>query len=264
MTTTQSKEAIYIELEVLLDTRLATLSRLDHQAAELIFHTSYQTRDSDWFEGVDMEAYQQLWKTRDRNTLLKAQPTAGLGMVRVLVEHLIQEAVQMNSPYSGAFKVVVNTYPYQLGVEELDVLGRALALRLGVRVPVELIRLSPAEMTPAHVRSHFRLLVMYDYDSWMSTHYDIDPNRDGIKGVSEKLLLNVTLFAPAIYFKKPPTDDEVKQAVKEVGHPLAMIETLGCSLIGLQLIDIAFFNAVRPTHRHTPPTQTNAHIEPLV
>lgn len=243
----QNKEqAICVWLDVLLDTRMGTLDRVDPEAAVRVLKSgTYHERLSDRFEGVDMDRYRELYAQRDRETLQRSAPTEGFVLVQQLVKLLRDQAVEMNSPYRGNPKVVVNTYPYQLSSEELDELGKSIAVRLGGLVPVELTRISDAELSPAFVKANFIMLVMYEYDPWMSLHYNVDPSKIPLKELMKMFLKEVTIFSPAIYFKDPPDEDTVKKLMKETNHPLVETEMLANTLVGLHLVDVSFFSLMR-------------------
>ena len=263
------EQALLIELDCLLDTRLATIARISEQSAVEVLKDGYHGRKADWFEPhVDMTMYTSLYQARDVETLKLAQPTEGFRFVREMVKMYREQAVDTNSPYSGRFKIVVNTYPYQLNAELTDLIGRALAVRFGALAPCELVSLSPAELTPDAVRTRFCMLMMYEYDPWLSMHYNVDPSKfttvDQMKEVLKSLLLDVTLFAPAVYYKKPPTQDEVEEVMKDTHHPLEVIEMMGTTMIGLHLIDVTSFSVIRPARPQTPTPTTAALHEPAV
>lgn len=264
----KQEQALLIELDCLLDTRLATIARISEQSAVEVLKSGYHKRTADWFAPhVDMDQYTRLYKARDVDTLKLAGPTEGFRFVREMVKMLRETAVETNSPYSGKVKIVVNTYPYQLNAELTDLIGRALAVNFGALAPTEVVSLSPAELTPDVVRARFCMLMMYEYDPWLSMHYNVDPSKlsaDQMKAVLKSLLLDVTLFAPAVYYKKPPTQDEVEEVMKDTHHPLEVIEMMGTTVIGLHLIDVTSFSVIRPARPQTPAPTTAALDEPAV
>lgn len=262
------EQALLIELDCLLDTRLATIARISEQSAVEVLKNDYHKRKADWFEPVvDMDQYTSLYKARDVDTLKLAHPTEGFRFVREMVKLYRKQAVDTNSPYSGKIKIVVNTFPYQLNAELTDLIGRALAVRFGAIASCELVSLSPAELTPELVRARYCMLMMYEYDPWLSMHYDIDPSKlsaEAMKQVLKSLLLDVTLFAPAVFYKKPPTQDEVEEVMKDTHHPLEVIEMMGTTMIGLHLLDVTSFSVIRPARPTTPTSTTAAPSEPAV
>jgi len=262
------EQALLIELDCLLDTRLATIARISEQSAVEVLKNGYHKRNADWFgDYVDMDQYTRLYKARDIETLKLARPTEGFRFVREMVKLYREQAVSANSPYSGRIKIAVNTHPYQLTAELTDLVGRALAVNFGATAPCEMVSLSPAELTPEAVRSRYCMLMMYEYDPWLSMHYNYDPSKlsaDQMKQVLKSLLLDVTLFAPAVYYKKPPTQDEVEEVMKDTHHPLEVIEMMGTTVIGLHLIDVTSFSVIRPARPQTPTPTTAALDEPAV
>lgn len=243
----QEANAIYVELDCLQDTRIATLAKIDQELASRTLRNGYHTRLSDEFDGVSHEDFKRLYQSRDVQTLMLSAPTEIHTLILRLIEIQDKAAVELNSPYrSERVSVVVNTYPYQLSEVELTEIGKALVVRLSQQTSVTLVHLSPTELTPAYVKANFNSMVMYDFDTWLSEHFAVDPEKCNMESVFKSLLHGVTVFAPAIYHQKP-SDEELEREVKEVAHPFVAIEMLARTIIGLELIDVAPFCVVRPT-----------------
>lgn len=251
--TKKKTQTILVELDCLLDTRLGTLNRLDPAAVDrVLFSGKYHERESDEFDGVDMERYRALYVARNRETLMHSAPTNCFAFVREFVGMLRNQALELNNPMAGEIKIAVNLWPYQLSEEEVSEVGKSLAVRLGGVAPVELVYLSTADLTPDHVRNSYHTLVMYEYDPWLSMHYDIDPTKHSLKELMKRLLVDITLFSPAIYHRKPPDADTLAKLLKESTHPLIEAELLGGTIIGLHLVDVEFFSIVRSSQGIKP------------
>lgn len=238
---------ILVELDCLLDTRAGTLARLGDDLVEQVLKSGYHTRRADWFEGVDMAEYERLYKGRDVITLAHSYPTDCFKTVRDLVRKIEQTVTEQNSPYGRVNRIFVNTYPYKLSAEEQAEIGKALVVRFGTMTPVELVHLATKDLSPKHVRENYGFMFLYEYDPWLSEHFNVDPTKDDIRHALKNLLLNVTVFSPAIYYKKPPTVEEEDKLAKEIGHPLKLIETYAQTIVCLQLLDVAHFSLFRVT-----------------
>lgn len=237
-------------LDCLQDTRLATVARINPSAAAAVLHEGYHTRKTDVFAHVDMELYKKLYAERDVETLKRSAPTECFMLIRELVKLLVEQNETLNSPYRDRkLSIVVNVYPYRLSPEELEAIGTTLASRLGGVIPVELVSLSPAELTPAYVRNNFAMLVMYEYDEWLSLHYSADPATCDLKEFLKTLLHDVTLFAPAIERTAALSQEELEEVKKIAGEEIFSLEVvaqLASAYIGLQLIDVTLFSVIRP------------------
>lgn len=240
-------EVIYVELDVLLDTRLGTIARLDEEAAsQLLLTGGYHEREVDTFAGIDMDAYRDLYKNRDSDTLAKSTVTDACAMIGKVVQEIAAKATV--HPLLKGAKVVVNTYPYNLTAEEQVELGKVIETWIRPRKseelnpesyqPIKLVSISPEELTPAYCEAeNFAMMWVYEYDPWMSLH---------VKGFEHVRLNDVAMIAPAIYFGQKPTDQEMDDLRKHAAHPFHAVEILTRAFINLQLIPVTHFSVIRP------------------
>lgn len=231
---------VYAELDALLDTRLGTLARMgDHVAEAVLLSESYHKRDCDVFAGVDMQVYRDLYSKRDVETLKFSRATKAVFLLNSLVRYLKEQATVR--PYHESAKVVINTFPYVLSVEEEAELGKVIVTWISGLAPVELVHMRPQELSPLYVRQQsYSSLLMYEYDPWMSLHF-------GPTTKQATPIQDVSIFAPAIFFADKPSDKELQQVIKRAAHPLQAVEILGRSLVGLNLIDVEYFSIIRPS-----------------
>jgi hypothetical protein len=231
--------AVYAELDTLLDTRMGTLALMSQDiAASVLLSGNYHKRESDQFAGVDMQVFRDLYAKRDVETLKAARPTKAMFLLNSLVRYLKEQATVR--PYHQAAKVVINTFPYKLDREEEAELGTVIATWISGLAPVELVFMSPQQLTPLFIKQQsYSSMLMYEYDPWMSLHYS--PEQKGAL-----LLQDVSIFAPAIYFSDRPSDEQIQRTIDIAAHPLQAVEILGRALCGLNLIDVEYFSIIRP------------------
>lgn len=236
----KSVAVVYAELDALLDTRLGTIARISQEAAErVLLSGGYHKRDSDNFAEVDMQVYRDLYSKRNVETLKVSTATKAVFLLNTLVRYLKEQATVR--PYHDAAKVVINTFPYELSEEEKAELGTVIATWTSGLAPVELVYMSPQQLTPLYVKQHaYSSMLMYEYDPWMSLHYS--PENKNAKPIQD-----VSIFAPAIFFSEKPSEEELQQLTDTAAHPLQAIEILGRSLVGLNLIDVEYFSIIRPS-----------------
>lgn len=234
-TKTKKIDAIYTELDVLLDTRMGTIARMDQAKAQQILDSGkYHVRKSDVFSGIDREEYKRMYAERDTTTLAYSTVTNAIEWLRRLRGVLADQAIER--PYNDGTKIVVNYYPYQLTSEEKDEVVQAVSAWLNHELPVELVSIPTQDLTPAHCKASYAMMMFYDFEVWMEIH---------AQEFEHTKLPDVTLFAPAIYFNKEPTAKELEKAVKEAGHPMQALELLASPLIDLKLIDVKFFSILQ-------------------
>lgn len=231
---------VYAELDALLDTRIGTLARIDEElASRVLIDGNYHKRESDEFAGVDFRAFRTAYAKRDVETLKVSRPTKALFLLNALVRYLKEQATVR--PFHESAKVVINTFPYVLSVEEEAEMGKVIATWISGLSPVELVHMRPQELTPSYVRQHsYSSMLMYEYDPWMSLHYS-GSSKDATP------LQDVSIFAPAIYFSEQPSAEQIQELISVAAHPLQAVEIIGRALVGLNLIDIDYFSIIRPS-----------------
>jgi hypothetical protein len=232
MSTQQRLQCIYVSLDVLLDTRLGTIARIDDAvAADVIASGTYQTRKNDVFEGVDKAVFDQMYKDRDVETLKLSIVTDAIQYIKRLVSGLTEQAIAR--PYHDGAKIVVNLYPYNLLIVEQEKIGRAISAWINDMAPVELVFISTKDLTPAHCKDKYSLMMVYEYEEWMETHAE---------AFHHTRLPEVTMYVPALYKVHTPSVEELEKTVKEAAHPMRALEMLASPIIGLKVIDVKFFS----------------------
>lgn len=226
-------EAVLVELDCLLDTRLGTIARLSPEAAVTALQNGYHNRSIDTFTGVDSEAFKQLYAQRDEQTLMVSTVTNLTLSLARLVAGIADQI--FSRPFHNGVEMIVNLYPYLLNEEVQTEIGRAIAARIVDHCPVKLVRITPEELTPQHCKAAYAMMVMYDPHTWMNLHAE---------AFKYTQIREIALLAPAIYFNKVPTVEELSHAVAKNAHPLQAIQKLAASLVGLDLIDIEYFSVL--------------------
>lgn len=139
------KRRIYVELDSLLDTRLATLIRIDEAEASKALELGYRERLSDvWSQlglNINQDVYAERYRKRDRATLQAARPSGIVPMVHQLVGALGKMAD--NTPFVEAVTLDVNFWPYQLTEGERQEILAAVRFSVGGDVQVDSVYFSP-------------------------------------------------------------------------------------------------------------------------
>lgn len=229
---TGKEETIYVELDCILDTRLATVARLNESVATTLLNGDYYTRAQDKFEGIDMAAYKELYANRDGETLRRSMHTDILPLISHLAGTLREQAIKRPYHDGGAF--VVNYWPYNLAPEVIEAIRRALTVRVAGMGSVYMRSIRPKDLTPKYCKQHYSMMVMYDYGTWLDLH---------AKAFEKVRIPEISMLAPAIYFKDElPSEKDMAQFKAEGMHPLKAVEMTVASFIELTLIDIKFFS----------------------
>jgi hypothetical protein len=227
-------QTLYVELDVLLDTRLGTIARLSEDAAVKTLQNGYHRRDTDHFEFVNMDDYKALYAQRDGDTLSMSMLSGAAEFLQNLSAFLADQAI--GRPFHDGGKIVVNTHPYTrtLSSEELDEIGRAIAARMLGLAPVELVDISPESLTPIHCKHNYAMMMVYDFGAWMEMHSE---------AFKTTRLPEVTMFSPRLYEKRP-REDELQKTIKEIMHPVQAMEMIASPIISLKLMDVAHFSVI--------------------
>lgn len=226
-------EGIYVDLDVLLDTRIGTLAKHDDSVAQAVLTDKYYQRTDDYFDGIDRELYLDLYKKRDVETLSLSCVTNAIQLLDHLSKTLNEQAI--TRPYHDGVQFFVNIYPYSLVNVEIDAIQKAICVWLGNASLVEIINIPPVDLTPSYCKSLFSMMLMYEYEEWMELQ---------TKAFEKTQIPEITLFVPALYFNKTPTDEEIEVAAKDGAHPQMALEMLASPLVELRLIDVKYFSII--------------------
>lgn len=201
-------KAIYVELDALLDTRIATIAMLDGAAAErAIMNPAYHTRDQDLFHdicGIDDELYKAAYEMRDVETLKHATLTHFPLLLTQIVREVEEQATLV--PLPDSFHLEVNLWPYQLNEEERNLIELAVQRHSGLQTMVQSVFIPPHELMPAMIKERYPIVIMYNFNQWLA----IQPSL-----FTHSKLPQTTFIAPRIHHDAPvdETSPELKDFV---------------------------------------------------
>jgi hypothetical protein len=198
------KQGIYVELDCLLDTRLATLYQIKPELVQIVLDNGYLNRDEDAFYGVPKEVFKEIYDARDKSVLVDAMPTKCMKFITEIAVEVSKQYI--DSPYHEGGKLVVNTYPYKLTDEEAKNIIAVLAHKTAKMMDIQLIHQTPDAITPMYVEQSFAAMFMYDSSKWFDVH-------SKNQALAKTKIPDITLFMPAIYFGRKPTEEEIINAI---------------------------------------------------
>lgn len=164
---TQECIGIYTDLDTLMDTRLATLYRMDPSKVDEIL-PMYFSRVSDEFPGYDTEAFKQMYAARDETTLKHAMLTEATQILKFFAGKTL--VARVGTPFRKQPKVTINMFPYMLTEGVQNVLITAVNYHCKGMLDIELVFKPPEEVTPSYIRNEFAMMAMYDYCPWLDLH----------------------------------------------------------------------------------------------
>lgn len=244
----------YVPLDLLLDTRMGTLSRMNQVLAAAMNLKTYRNRMNDKFEGYTMEQFREAYAKRDKETLKYSLPTAFMNLLRQEVQRGSMANGKEFSPDMP--KVYVNIWPYELDDVEIVELGTILVNLIRTEgIEIEIINMSLEELTPQYCRENFVFMSMYlEYNAWFDYHAQH-------KNLDNSVIKHILMMVPGMFDKEIPSDADVKRTYLEVGvDPLSMIEIEAKEFVDLVMIDskhfsIMEFGGIKPTSPDVGPIQ---------
>jgi hypothetical protein len=227
---TQKPSRLFVELDALLDTRLGTLMIMGDKEVEAAFKHGYYDRFSDYFEGVDYEAFKDIYKNRDKR-ILKSSLMTPIG--RLIKDFVLTTLHNVNNtPFHLKPVVLVNLYPYNLTDNEANnIIQGLVSLTLGL-CDIETVSLSPAQLTPLYLKSNLAIVIMYEYDTWLEEHAKTEAWK-------KHTAPDVTVLAPNISMTKlkslPHDFNDHLDAMQEVAAPFVNLKLIAIENFCLSL-----------------------------
>ena len=162
---------VYVELDALLDTRLATIAKLNRDPLDCLSKGAID-RVSDEFdiysEGLTDAAFKAAYAKRDLKTLSLAGPTEMLFLLQDIIAMERMKGLT-GDPTAGNTELTLNVYPYKLDAEHMTIYAEAVAEALNIGIEsVDVCYLPYVEMNDAWLRgSKYALIVIYNYEQWL-------------------------------------------------------------------------------------------------
>ncbi len=216
--------AVLVELDCILDTRLATLKLMGDEVVTKAL-PMYFKRPIDAHPGVPLDVFMEAYSKRDKTTLQFSLATRILEVVEKFCVETRRNAI--NTPHKKKPKIYLNIHPYQLTDEEIDVILKAIVQSTKGVSDVEVVSMDLDALHPKWVKKHLSLMIMYEYDLWFEHH-----------ATAESFKTNscpeVAMFGPMVFFKDPKTPPK--------DNPFAAIEQLAAPIISLSLLPAELFS----------------------
>lgn len=233
------EQHVLVDLDSIMDTRLAVVSMLNPKAAQVLMSEAYYTRLSDDFEAqtgglITNSEYREAWDTRDASVLQYTRVTNMILMMEQLFKTLTNN--MMNTPFCEGVRLTVNTWPYRLSEEATELLLTCCQAISGIAVKVEAVWLPPESLTPAWIKDNLAAMIMYDYQPWLVA-------QDA--ALIKTPMPEIVVFIPALSYS---TDSAVQNCVVnelDGGSPFALTEQGLSVFFSAQMLTAGFFSIIR-------------------
>jgi hypothetical protein len=176
------KQILLFSLDLLLDTRLATLSSIDSAIAASIMsdptkNKMYRTRINDQFTNLGLEenCFADAYQKRNVDTLKQSRPTRLLFELSTIGNQLIKKSL-MEPHNVSDIEFHINFYPYyQLSEEEREAIIGAIKARVQDVILIKGVYLPEKKIDASYLRSsEITGLFFYDFSEWVNSQYGVD------------------------------------------------------------------------------------------
>lgn len=224
-------EKVLIDIDALLDTRLATLAKMNEDVAVQILDNGYRSRTIDSFPGISAEDFKKEYAKRDTDTLAMSVATNAFVLLQSCIKGSIENIIVGGPGQPITFEVNYN--PYDLTSEEVELIKQAIEARTMDVVDVTMVKIDNMFLTPAYCKENYALMIKYDYVDWIEMHQE---------ELAKKPMPSVGLIAPALYHLKVPTDEEMDDFKRNSIEPFQATEIALAPAIGLRLVKADIFS----------------------
>lgn len=238
----EQRKTLLVELDCLLDTRLATLHCIDPLLAKTVFDTpAYFTRDwDDWStftQGqVTASDFATAYAQRGIATLKAARPTGIVALLKKITHYL--DLQRHAFPDVDSVEVVVNTHPYPLSQQACRTIETLVYRYCHFMTKVTTTQLPFSEITPLAIKTQWDAVILYDFDAWFHHHG---------KTLNTVLIPRNQLIVPRRYRMNPQAliedfHDEVKAEL-----PFDLLQMACVERVELVMLPLKDFSILRHT-----------------
>lgn len=221
--------AIFVDLDSLLDTRLPIVYFIDEDLASTITSdNSYHDRISDKFGYVTNYIFNLFYRMRNKTLLTYAAPTNILKIIRsYCIETYADNRLVGGSKPSTLY---INIHPYKLIQTEIDNISVAVSKAINIE-NIIIVDIPIKDITPEWIKDKISLLVMYDGMKWLEHHIST-------YNLIKEPLLDTVLLAPALLLGKKNNYNKIK----DIDKFLKNVEESTSTLIQLKLLHSSEFS----------------------
>lgn len=237
---------IVIDLDVLLDTRIASLFQINPDEALMMLARGFTSRTTDDLSGVtDLitnEQYKEAYDNRDVETLKVARITSYIFELARLVKSLIDDISKDNTRIDKPC-IVLNYYPYKdLDDDILAHLVYAIEQYVTDTIEIATKYLTPNDLRLGNMKeSNILTYITYDFQKWFEGSFNVGVGRNGII-----CFPRCTIIAPKIMPKKGAFDDFDLEAKKILQNktPFEFMKLYWAPFFGIEYCPIELMSLV--------------------
>lgn len=234
-----SDARVYVPLDVLLDTRYATIRKVAGDVGEQIVSKWYHKRVVDKFgrSGTPLtdEAYNAAYTARDEDTLALSTMTF---VPQYLVNLVSKYTANLGKPLmANMFDISINVWPYNLPEARVAELKQIIRTYTGDIANVDIVYIPDDKLTVEFISSQYDLCFMYDFNAWLMLHTE---------EFKQRTMPTVSFITPKLHLTTAMDGDIIKSTNDE-----ATFESVSMILRGflaVYFLDVRLFSRVTDTH----------------
>lgn len=166
---------VLVELDAILDTRLATLGTIDVDLAnDLGQSEAYFNRYCDNFSLLDARADDDVFKKRylhrTAEILQYALMTDVLHLLCIGFNDMLPSIERGISPKDTALEV--NMYPYVLDARTKELIEAAILHHIPYEIPVRLVYIDMYQLSPRYLADSYDEWYLYNIEPWLAVHQE--------------------------------------------------------------------------------------------
>lgn len=240
------KHVVLIDLDVLLDTRVATLLKINEPEAIKMLENGFCARStddiSDMTNVISNDEYKKEYATRNIDTLKKSRLTNYIfelaGVISDLAKSLVAEDTRIKEPC-----IVINYYPYQnLDEDTLSDIIYAIQCYTTDVIDIKATYYEPRRLDLAFLKENSILTyITYDFVKWFESVFNVAKGKKGIISYPK-----LTIIAPMITPRADSFDNFDAESLKILQNktPFEFMQLYWAPMFGLEFCPIELMSLV--------------------
>lgn len=227
---------IYIDLDSIFDTRMATISAIyPAVATALLKDDAYWFRESDHWDKltggkISTETFNARYAKRNNATL---QASVMTNIFTVLIKMIGENEIAMNDGRPNSeIAIDVNLWPYTFDDLEMDMFIGLFHYRLKFEPRITFMSRKPESVTPKFLTDNYAMAFMYDFNSWIKLQ---------LSNLVLKRTQGFNLIVPRLF-----EHDVTKMSVEDKKDEVAQFRLYMMEYMNMHFIDAACFSIFRP------------------
>lgn len=243
------KHNILIDLDVLLDTRIATLVNIDPEEAIKLLGAGYTERTTDDLNYFDTtitnEEYTKAYNNRNVDTLVTSRMTNYIFELAMMVKQLFENIKKDNSRIKDPC-IIINYYPYKdLDDDTLKQIIYAVEQYITEAITIKSIYMSPDKLDLKSLKElEVLTYITYDFQKWFESAFSVNKGKNSIISYPK-----FTLIAPKIMPKIDSFDhlDVDSKKILQNKTPFDFMKLYWAPMFGIEYCPIELMSLIDTT-----------------